>query len=290
MPINLVTWKSLFQHSLAVQIRNLIRFCEHVWDCACASLSLCVHVGVTAPACVYVCARVCVYMCVPVEVTARSQKRELHPSSSLCSLLSLPSRPVAMAAAVKAVSMAKGGSWHPPITDLPPPLFSLSPPSSTRLLTRWWTCLGVGGQWLRAAEWQWGMMRERMRKRGVTPHRWGGEMRKWKDEAKFDYYQVGVRVATMHCRKWLLFCQASFKMEVEWTVFRFWMFLGKINFLWITVFFSPFVYVCLCALSRDFKRQETGGWSSLIWVSAHVCVPKEKVRGVKVCVKGVICV
>lgn len=129
---------------------------------------------------VWLCVCKCEYLQVPVEVKAKSQKSSIP--AACCSLLSVLSSPVAMAAAVKAVSMAKRGSWHPPITDLPPPPICLSPPA--RILTRWWTCLGVGGQWLRAAEWQWGMMRERMRKRGVTPYRWGGEMRKWKDETK----------------------------------------------------------------------------------------------------------
>lgn len=78
MPINLVTWKSLFQHSLAVQIRNLIRFCKHVWDRVC----VCQFVITCACECDCVCVRV------PMEVTARSQKRELHPSSSPQSALS----------------------------------------------------------------------------------------------------------------------------------------------------------------------------------------------------------
>lgn len=87
--------------------------------CVCASLSLCVHVSVTVCACVNMCKR-------RLQPDHRKQKA---PSQKLCSLLSLLSRPVAMAAAVKAVSMAKGGSWHPPVTDVPP-LLSLRLPSS----------------------------------------------------------------------------------------------------------------------------------------------------------------
>lgn len=80
-------------------------------------------------------------MCVCVNVSEcpwRLQPDHRSESSipaALCSLLPLPSRPVAMAAAAKAVSMAKGGSWHPPLTDLLPPPLSLSPPAW--LLTRW---------------------------------------------------------------------------------------------------------------------------------------------------------
>lgn len=85
MPINLVTWKSLFQHSLAVQIRNLIRFCKHVWDCVCV---WCQFVIMCACECDCVCVCMREHAQVPVEVTARSQKRELHPSSSLQSALS----------------------------------------------------------------------------------------------------------------------------------------------------------------------------------------------------------
>lgn len=121
MPINHVSWKSIFQHRLAVQIRNLIRFWKHVWDC----------VGV--PVCHYVCMWVWLCARAPVEVTSRSQKRELSLliPAALCSVLSLPSCPVAMAAAVKAISMAKGGSWHLPVTNLlPRPSPSLPPPGS----------------------------------------------------------------------------------------------------------------------------------------------------------------
>lgn len=74
MPINLVTWKSIFQHSLTVQIRNLIGFCVHVWDCVRVCQAVIMHV----------CERDCVCrrLRVPMEVTARSQNREFHPSGS----------------------------------------------------------------------------------------------------------------------------------------------------------------------------------------------------------------
>lgn len=217
MPINLVTWKSLFQHSLAVQIRNLIRFCKHVWDC------------VWVPVCHYVCMSVWLRACVcmrehvrvPVEVTARSQKRELHPSSSPQSALSAVSSSCYGSSGEGCIHGQRRKLASPNNRPSTPPL-SPSPPA--RLLTRWWTCLGVRGQWLRAAEWQWGMMRERMRKRGVTPHRWGGEMRKWKDETKFDYYQeVGVWVAIPHFRKWLLVFAVSLKWRwnADWVDFFF---------------------------------------------------------------------
>ncbi|KAK5605238.1 hypothetical protein CRENBAI_019372 [Crenichthys baileyi] len=68
-------------------------------------------------------------MCVREHVPMEVRARELHPSSSVES-----ARPVAMAAAMKAVSMAKGGSWHPPATDLPPlPLSPVPPPLPLRL-------------------------------------------------------------------------------------------------------------------------------------------------------------
>lgn len=202
--------------------------------CMCASLSLCVHISVTA--CVGV--RVCEHVQVPVEVTAWSQKRELHPSSSP---QSAPS-----AVSSSCYGSSSEGCIHGQRRKLAspnnrPPTPPLSPSPPARLLTRWWTCLGVGGQWLRAAEWQWGMMRERMRKRGVTPHRWGGEMRKWKDETKFDYYQeVGVWVAILHFRKWLLFCPLSLKWR--W---------NKDSVDFPCTVFSAFVYcaipyLCIC--------------------------------------------
>lgn len=90
-------------------------------------MGLCVCQFVIMCACECDC--VCTYVCghVQAEVRARSQKRERSIPAALCSLLSLLSRPVAMAAAVKAVSIAKGGSWHPPVTDAPPSSLSVSP-------------------------------------------------------------------------------------------------------------------------------------------------------------------
>lgn len=71
-----------------------------------------------------------VIMCVAEHVPMEVTERELLPSSSV-----ELGRPVAMAAAaMKAVSMAKGGSWHPLVTDLPPlPLSPISPPLPPRL-------------------------------------------------------------------------------------------------------------------------------------------------------------
>lgn len=93
MPINLVTWKSLFQHSLAVQIRNLIRFCEHVWDWGC----VCEWV----PVCHYVCMWVWLRMCVcenmcecpwRLQPDHRSEReRERAPSQQLPALSAVSS-------------------------------------------------------------------------------------------------------------------------------------------------------------------------------------------------------
>lgn len=198
MPINLASWKSIFQHKLAAQIRNLIRSCKHVWNWVCA------------PVCHYMCMPVwlwtwtCASVLLPVEVTARSQKRQLHPNGSAQSALS--------AVLSSCYGSSSEGCIHGQRRKLASPNNRPPVPSPpARLMTCWWTCLEVGGQWLRAAEWQWGMMRERMRKKRVTPHRWGGEMRKWKDETKFDYYQeVGVW-EILHFRKWLLFCWVHVK-------------------------------------------------------------------------------
>lgn len=82
--------------------------------------------------CVFVCVCTCVCVCVHPQRLQPDHRRERAPSQqlahSLTAVCSLLSRPVAMAAVVKAVSMAKGGSWHPSVTDLTPLLSPCLPP------------------------------------------------------------------------------------------------------------------------------------------------------------------
>lgn len=239
----------------------------------CVFVCVCMCVCILSHLCVHVSACKREHLQVPVEVKAKSQKRELHQQlASVCSHCSLVQLLWQQQGRLYPWPEEEAGipqeqTFHPILCACPPP------PPPARMLTLWWTCLGVRGQWLRAAEWQWGMMRERMRKRGVTPYRWGGEMRKWNDKTKFDYYrEVGVVAWENGC------CLPSdFNMEEH------------CHALCVCVF----VYVCghmLCAEceggSGDRGRRRAGRWICvtstflfIVWRPEWKCFPPEMCTG-----------
>lgn len=197
--------KVFSRNSLAGPIRDLIRFYQPVWDCMClhASLSLSDRV-----------------MYKHVRCPWRVQP-EHHPSSSL-------------QAAITAVLSSCYGSGsegcihgqrrklaspnnRPPIyaslflspSQAPDPLVNLS--RGRRSMAQ--SCRVT----LRDDE------TENEKEKSYTTQM-GGEMRKWKDETKFDYYQevqdgCGGGVAISHFRKWLLFSPVSLKWRWDHVIF-----------------------------------------------------------------------